>query len=397
MKKPGKTLIVCCLMLAAALVGGIVTMRFFALPGSLVKTAPVKAKMDEIGAYLEAYFIDEYDPEVLAQSAADGAAAAMVEATGDQWSYYISAADMDAYNEDFTNEYVGVGIMIQLVEQGVKVVSVTPGGSAEAAGLQVDDIITHIDGETATELGVEGSKKLVRGEVGTKVHFTILRGEETLELDVLRQQIVSPVAEAWMMEGNIGWIKIHDFEMHCAEQTLSCMEQLLEQGAKALLFDVRFNGGGLKTEMIEILDAILPEGELFRSMDYTGEEVVEYSDEACLDIPMGVLVNADSYSAAEFFAAALQEYEAAVIIGEKTVGKGNFQYTIPLSDGSAIAISVGKYYTPKGKSLTDVGVTPDVPVELSEEDYISLYYGTLKAEEDEQLQAALSELLRKIA
>ena len=149
--------------------------------------------------------------------------------------------------------------------------------------------------------------------------------------------------------------------------------------------------------MIEILDAILPEGELFRSRDYTGEEVVEYSDEACLDIPMGVLVNADSYSAAEFFAAALQEYEAAVIIGEKTVGKGNFQYTIPLSDGSAIAISVGKYYTPKGKSLTDVGVTPDVPVELSEEDYVSLYYGTLKAEEDEQLQAALSELLRKIA
>ena len=397
MKRPAKILLICCLVLVVALISSMITLWFLAMPKSLVKADPVQSKMDEIGAYLEAFFIDDYDPEVLSTAAADGAAAAMVEATGDQWSYYISAADMEAHDEDFYNEYVGVGIVIQLVEQGVKVVSVTLGGSAEAAGMLVDDIITHIDGEPTTELGVEGSKELVRGKVGTQVHFTILRGGETLELDVLRQRIVSPVAEAQLMEGNIGWIKIYDFENHCAEQTLACMEEMLEQGAQALLFDVRFNGGGLKTEMIKILDALLPEGELFRSVDYTGAEKVEYSDEACLEIPMGVLINEASYSAAEFFAAALQEYKVAVIIGEKTVGKGNFQYTLPLSDGSAVALSVGKYYTPKGKSLTDVGVTPDIEAELTEKDFISLYYGTLAAEEDEQLQEALFALKRKIS
>lgn len=397
MKKALKVLLVCFLILAATVVGSVLTLFFMSVSQSSIDTNPVRAKVDEIGACLDAYFIDDYDPDVVAQAAADGAAAAMVEATGDRWSYYISAEEMDAYNEGFYNEYVGVGITIQLAEQGLQILSVTEGGPAEEAGILVDDILTHIDGTSSLELGVEGAKKVVRGEAGTTVHLTLLRGEETLEMDVQRRQIITPVAEGQMMDGNIGWIKIYDFETHCAEQALACMEDLLDQGAEALLFDVRFNGGGLKTEMLKVLDALLPEGELFRSVDYAGEELIDYSDENCLDLPMAVLVNEDSYSAAEFFAAALQEYEKAVIVGQKTVGKGNFQYTIPLSDGSAVALSVGKYYTPKGKSLTDVGITPDMEVDLSEEDYISLYYGTLEAVEDEQLQAALSELLRKIS
>ena len=397
MKKAGKILLVCVLILAAAMGGSVLTLYMTARPDSIVQTDPVKAKMDEIGAYLEEYFIDEYDAETLTAAAADGAAAAMVTATGDQWSYYISAEDMAAHDEAFYNEYVGVGIMIQLAEQGVKVVSVTEGGPAEEAGLLVDDVITHVEGQSTLELGTDGTKELVRGEADTQVHFTVLRGEEVLEMDLTRRQIISPVAEAQMLEGNIGWITISDFDHHCAEQTIQCMKDMLNGGAKALIFDVRFNPGGLKTEMVKVLDAILPQGELFRSKDYAGREEVEYSDSASLMLPMAVIVNQDSYSAAEFFAAAMQEYETAVIVGAQTMGKGNFQVTLPLSDGSAVALSVGKYYTPKGKSLTDVGVTPDIPVEMTYEDNVALYYGTLAAEDDEQLQEAVSAMKSKIS
>ena len=167
--------------------------------------------------------------------------------------------------------------------------------------------------------------------------------------------------------------------------------------SKALVFDVRFNPGGLKDQMVEVLDTLLPEGDIFRSVDYAGREEVDKSDAACLEIPMAVLVNEDSYSAAEFFAAALQEYGVAEVVGMQTSGKGNFQYTFNLSDGSAVALSVGKYFTPSGKSLTDVGVTPDVEVNLDYADYESLYYGTLAHEEDEQLQAAVEVLREKIS
>lgn len=397
MKRTGKILLICILILAAAVVGGLLTLYLTAMPDSLVQTDPVKAKMDEIGSYLEEYFIDDYDPEILAQKAADGAAAAMVEATGDRWSYYISAEDMEAYNEAFYNEYVGVGIVIQMVDSGVEIISVTQNSPAETAGLQVGDIVTHVEGEATAELGVERTKEIVRGEVGTDVHFTVLRGTETMELDLVRQPIVSPVAEGELLEGGIGLVTISNFDHHCAEQTLACTSDVIKQGAKAIIFDVRFNGGGLKDEMLEVLDVLLPEGPLFRSRDYTGEEEIKYSDAAHMEMPLAVLVNEASYSAAEFFAAALQEYDAAVIVGGQTTGKGNFQYTIPLSDGAAVVISAGKYYTPEGKSLTDVGVTPDIPVDLSYEDYLSLYYGSLPREEDEQLQAAVSDLLTKIS
>lgn len=385
------------LVAVTALVSSGVTMYLTSMPDSTVESGSVAAKMEELGAYLEAYFIDEYDPEVLEQAAADGAAAAMIEATGDRWSYYISASDMAAYHESFYNEYVGVGVTIQMVEQGVEVTSVTKGGPADAAGMLPKDIITAVEGQSTVELGVDGTVDLVRGEAGTDVHFTVLRDGAAMEMTLTRAAIVTDVAEGRMLEGNIGYITIANFDHHCAEQTLDCMEALMEQGAEALLFDVRFNGGGLKDEMVQILDVLLPEGELFRSVDYAGKEDVDTSDAAHVDLPMVVLVNEDSYSAAEFFAAALQEYDAAEVIGVQTTGKGNFQYTLPLSDGSAVALSVGKYYTPGGKSLTDVGVVPDVEVDLTLEDYQALYYGILEDAEDEQLQAAVEVLLTKIS
>ena len=345
-----------------------------------------------IEGMLEHYFIDDYDPDVLERAAADGAAAAMIEATGDRWSYYISEDDMQSYEEQMNNIYVGIGVTIQSVETGMEIVEVVPDGPAAEAGIMVGDICIEVEGEKTASLGMGGTQELVRGEQGTYVSMRFLRGEETYDVSVERRAIVTDVATLEMLDDSIALITIANFDFHCAEQTLACIDSAMEQGARALLFDVRFNGGGLKDEMVEILDVLLPEGDVFYSVDYRGIEEVEVSDADCLQIPMAVLVNEDSYSAAEFFAAALQEYGVAKVVGVQTTGKGNFQYTLDVGDGSAVSLSVGKYYTPNGVSLTDIGVTPDVVQDLSYDDYASLYYRTLPHEEDEQLQAALAAL-----
>lgn len=359
---------------------------------SAVSSDGVKQKMQSIERMLDRYFIDDYEVSALEDAAADGAAAAMIEATGDRWSYYISASDMQEFEEQMNNSYVGIGVTIQEVHAGMEVMAVTKGSPAEEAGILVGDICTEVEGQKTAELGMDGTQNLVRGEAGTFVNMRFVRGEEPYDVSVERRAIITDVATLEMLEDKIALITIANFDFHCAEQTLACIDSALAQDARALLFDVRFNGGGLKDEMVEILDVLLPEGDLFISMDYRGVQEVDTSDAAHLEIPMAVLVNEDSYSAAEFFAAALQEYGVAKVIGVQTVGKGNFQYTLDVGDGSAVSLSVGKYFTPKGISLTDVGVTPDVEQDLSYDDYISLYYGTLPHEEDAQLQAAIAAL-----
>jgi carboxyl-terminal processing protease len=152
---------------------------------------------------------------------------------------------------------------------------------------------------------------------------------------------------------------------------------------------VRNNPGGYKRELVKLLDYLLPEGPLFRTVDYRGQERVDTSDADCLKMPMAVIMNLKSYSASEFFAAALSEYDAAVTVGEKTFGKGYFQNTYELKDGSAVTLSIGQYYTPEGVSLAGVGLTPDVEVPLTEEQAVALASGTLPVEEDPQIQAAI--------
>ena len=173
------------------------------------------------------------------------------------------------------------------------------------------------------------------------------------------------------------------------------MEELTEQGATALIFDVRNNPGGYTSELVKLLDHLLPAGDLFRQVNYAGKESVDKSDAACLEMPMAVLINGNSYSAAEFFAAALQEYEWATVVGEKTTGKGYFQTTFKLPDGSAVGLSIGKYFTPKGVSLANTGVTPDVPVEVDDRTESEIYYGTLDPMEDPQILAAIAVLNQK--
>ena len=317
-------------------------------------------KLTELENLIDHYFVEEMDREAVE----DAAAEAMVGALNDRWSYYMTAAEYKSYLEKMANAYVGIGVNITQREDGyITIVKVEENGPAEEAGIRTEDVLISVEQQDISAMTIDEVKAMVQGEEGTTVNLTFKREEKTYTVDVERRSIKSVVAKATMLEENIGLVKIVNFDSRCAEETLAAVEELLQQGAKALIFDVRFNPGGYKDELVKILDYLLPEGPLFRSVDYRGKETVDNSDEKCLEIPMAVLINENSFSAAEFFAAALSEYGVAKLVGQPTTGKGHFQSAFELTDGSAAVISIGKYCTPNGVSLTDVGLTPDIPVD----------------------------------
>lgn len=369
--------------------------RYAAALSAREEDSPVQAKAAEVQEIIETYFIDDYDEDTLA----DGAASGMVDATGDEWSYYLSADEVAAYEESMANAYVGVGITITEDAEagGMRVEEVVSGGPAEEAGIRVGDLLLAVEGEDVLTLGIDGTRNLVRGEEGTHVNMHFSRNGTEYDVSVERRSIETPVVTGELLDENIGYIKIDNFDERSAAETIAFVKDLIGQGAEALLFDVRFNPGGYADELVKVLDYLLPEGDLFRSVDYAGREEVDTSDASCVELPMAVLVNEDSYSAAEFFAAALQEYEWATIVGSQTYGKGNFQTAFYLSDGSMVNLSIGKYYTPGGKSLSETGVTPDVVVDLDDEQYALLYYNALEQADDPQFQAAIDTLTQKIS
>lgn len=349
-------------------------------------------KLDRLENLIQERYIGQADGEAME----DAAAAAMVKATGDRWSYYIPASQYEAHKEQSENAYVGIGITIQQAEDGsgFLIVMVNQNGPAQEAGVQVNDLLIAVEDQDVREMTADQVRELIRGEAGTKVSLTVMRQGEHQTLAVERRRIESAVATGQMLTDGIGLVKISNFDERCASESIAAIQKLQQEGAKKIIFDVRNNPGGYAEELVKLLDYLLPEGDLFRSVSYDGTEKVDTSDADCLDMPMAVLINGSSYSAAEFFAAALQEYQAATIVGEPTVGKGVYQTTISLGDGSAVALSTGKYFTPKGNSLTDVGVTPDVRVDVDEETAEKIYYGTLGYADDLQIQAAIQVLNR---
>lgn len=349
-------------------------------------------KLTELQRIITQYFVGEADMEEVQ----DMAAAAMVYALGDQWSYYVPASEFSAYQETKDNSYVGIGVNIAVREDGsgIDILGVTLGGAAEAAGILPGDILIKVDGQSIAGMTADQVKELVRGEEGTELTLVIHREGEEKSFTLKRQKTV--VAAGKMLEDDIGLVRINNFNAGCAKETLAAVEQLRTQGATKLIFDVRNNPGGYVSEMLEVLDYLLPEGVLFREEDYLGNKSEESSDAACLELPMAVLVNGNSYSAAEFFAAALQEYEWASVVGENTSGKGYYQTTYVLSDGSAVNLSIGKYFTPKGVNLTEAGgLTPDVTVTVEEEMANKIAVNGISLENDPQIQAAVTALQGK--
>ena len=344
-------------------------------------------KLESLQNLLEQRYIGEMDEKKVE----DAAAAAMVDALGDRWSHYQSAEIYELYQNVMSNTYVGVGMAISVSQdgQGLDITQVEDEGPAQKAGVRAGDRLVAVDGTDIRGMALSEVGKLLKGEEGTSVALTVVRDQQTLELSVERGRLKSVVTTGQLLPEGVGLITIANFDDRCAEETVKVIEQLREQGATALVFDVRNNPGGYKRELVKLLDYLLPEGPLFRTVDYRGKERVDTSDADCLKMPMAVIMNLESYSASEFFAAALSEYDAAVTVGEKTFGKGYFQNTYELKDGSAVTLSIGQYYTPEGVSLAGVGLTPDVEVPLTEEQAVALASGTLPVEEDPQIQAAI--------
>ena len=347
------------------------------------------SKLDELRALIDRKFIGDIDWKTVE----DYAAAGMVEGLGDRWSYYMSEESYANYKEQMNNSYVGVGItVVEREDKYLDILEVSKGGPAEGAGVEPGGIIIRVGEQDIAEIGINGATSLIKGEEGTDVTLTIRYGEEDRKFTMTRAYFEVTVAWGQMLEDGIGMVTIENFDGRCAEETITAVEELLAQGATKLIFDVRNNPGGYKTELCKVLDYLLPEGPLFRSEYYDGTTQVDESDAKYLDISMAVLINSESISAAEFFAAALSEYEAATLVGQKTIGKGYFQQAHELSDGSAVGLSVGKYTTPNGVSLTNVGITPDIPVEVDEELFWQIYYGNLDWSQDPQVLAAVEVL-----
>jgi len=341
------------------------------------------SKLERLTDAIERKFIGQADETRLQ----DAAAEAMIAELGDRWSYYISAEDYASHLNNQNNEYVGVGITIQKRPDGAgyDILAVEPEGPAAEAGVETGDILTHADGNPVKDLSITQVRGLVMGEKNTSVVLTLQRGTESLDVTVKRKTIHKTAAQGQMLTGNIGYIVIDNFHEGAGQETIREIEKLQEQGAEKLLFDVRNNPGGYVHEMVNLLDYLLPEGPLFRSVSYAGREDVEESDASCLEMPMAVLINGNSYSAAELFAAALGEYDWALTVGEPTTGKAYYQTTVELGDGSAVQLSTGKYTTPNGVNLTEVGgLKPDIPVSPAET--------LVTVEEDPQVLAAMQAL-----
>jgi len=339
-------------------------------------------------AVMEGYLLSRYasvEEDADITGASNQALNAMVTGLGDRWSYYRDAEGYQALRERRANNYVGVGVTVSYErEEGLYVQSVAEGGPAEKAGVLPGDIITAVDGVSVAGEAREQGTELISGEEGTAVELTLLGADgSSRTVTCQRATLRNPSASGRMLEDGIGYVRLSNFYSGAAESFRTEVDKLVEQQAKGLIIDLRDDPGGYIAELTDILDYLLPEGEVFRQHARWWFETVVKSDAECIDLPFVTIVNADTYSAAELLAAELREFSGSPVVGEKTCGKGYSQLTFPLANGGAVGLSTATYCTGSGKSLIGEGITPDVELERGEG-------------EDRQLQAAqeaLEELL----
>ena len=337
---------------------------------------------------INSQFVGEHD----IGKATDAAMDALVQNLGDRWSYYLDADYYKTAQDSKDNSYVGIGITISYPgEEGLLIEAVAQGGPGEQAGLKAGELILSVDG--APMKGDERTRAAAytKGPAGTPVELTV-RGADggARTVTVTRARVEEHPVSYDLLPDGTGVVTIKNFNRRCADEAIAAVDDLTARGAKRLVFDVRNNGGGFLDELTRLLDHLLPEGTIFRSEDKAGHANSVQSDANCVDLPMAVLVNGDTYSAAEFFAAQLQEMDWGVIVGTPTFGKGYSQQTFPLLSGGAVNISTAKYFTGSGVSLIGTGLTLDREVELTDEQAAALKRGELPPEEDPQFQAALA-------
>ena len=364
---------------------------FNSLLPSYTSQQEVYGKLGEIKQTVDEHYVGSYD----VKKALDVAATGFVIGVGDRWSTYLTAEEYKQYKLNFDGKLVGIGVSVSYNETQnvIRISDVYEGSPAEKAGLIRGDEILGAEAKTIALDGYHAVVTAVGGAEGTKVTLTVRHAADGATDKVIceRKKVNKTTVRGSMLDGDIGYLRIQDFDGGTDTQFYAALQKLLGEGAKKLIFDVRFNPGGSVKVLSNMLDELLPEGTIITLKPKNGEGGETYTSDANeIDLPMAVLVNADSISAAEFFPAALQEYGKAVVVGDKTIGKGYSQRQYPLSDGSALILSDQLYYTPKGRNLAGIGITPDVQVSLPEDKYKNFEF--IEPADDEQLQAAIKAL-----
>lgn len=344
----------------------------------------IEEKTSVLQNIIDRYFLFDEDMTKVE----DGIYAGMMNGLGDPYTVYYTKEEYKALNEDTEGKYSGIGAVVSQNPNTkiITIVKIFDNSPANDAGLQVGDIIYKIDGEevAGTDMDILVKTK-IRGEEGTSFKMTVLRGDDRkeVELDLIRRSIEVETVAGKMLDSNIGYIAVSQFDAVTSEQFKSNIESLQSQGMTKLIVDLRGNPGGLLDQVVDMLDYILPDGLVLYTEDKYGKREEYYSDGSHeLKIPMVVLVNENSASASEVFTATFRDFEWGTVVGKTTFGKGIVQNVLPLGDGTAVKITTQHYYPPSGYDLHKVGIKPDLEVDLNEGAKI----GT---DSDNQLSAAI--------
>mgnify|MGYP004570787387 CR=1 FL=1 len=352
-------------------------------------------KIKSIENLFDQQYIGSLDAEKLTDSMIEG----YIAGTGDPYANYMNAQEFAEYVKKNSGASVGIGIRVVFLsaEQSMQIVTVLPSSPAEAAGLLPGDRIIKVNGESVSDLGYQMAVSQIQGEEGSYVELNVLRGsnpavEHTFYIE--RKVLSETTVSFRMYDEKIGIIRIMEFSRTTPTGVKNAVESLKKSGAERLVFDVRSNPGGDLDGVCETLDYLLPEGPIVRLVDKNGKEELRSSEAGSIDMPMVVLINSNTASAAELFAKALWDYQKATLVGTTTFGKGTAQSILRLPDNSAVAISTHTYYPPYSDNYDGVGVKPDVEVELSENAQgMNIYQ--LPDSEDAQLLRGV-EVLRSI-
>lgn len=363
----------------------------------------INAKLIAINSVINEEYVGEIDEEKLISSVLKG----YMYGLGDQYANYFTADEYNTNISDLTGNGVGIGVNLTYNEEhvAIEILSVFPNSPAFEAGLKEGDLIAYIyvngESKSIAELTYEGALDELIGEKGSSAEFTVFRGEdhsEILEFSIIRDEYTqySVFHHLYELDNTIGFIRITNFDFNTPTQFNDAIKDLTEQNVRGIILDVRYNPGGEVNSVCKVLDTLLPEGTVLRTIDKKGkEEIIYTSDKNEISLPMAVVVNDGTASAAELFAAALKDYDKAVIVGTNTYGKGSMQTTLALGDGSGFKYTSRYYCPPFSDNFDGVGLAPDVEVELAEELQLMNFY-KIKDSQDNQLAEAYKELLKAI-
>lgn len=332
------------------------------------------SKYLELEGRIKRSFVDEVDEKALA----DGVALGLIYSLNDPYSAYFDAEEYDKILDNNEGLDAGIGLFLtRHPDNGyIYVINVSVGSPADLAGIKIGDLITAVDGKDVIELGFSTAVANIRGKIDTDCALTVKRGDETLSLTATRGRFVTTSVFSHMID-SLCYIQITDFNAATVPQFEAAINDAIDNNATGLIFDVRGNGGGTLDSVDKILDILLPEGEVVSATYKNGKKKVLFSsDKNEIDLPMMVLCDENTASAAELFAASIRDFEKGKLIGTKTYGKGIMQETFALSDGSAVRLTVAYFNPPSGINFHKVGLSTDYEVQLTEDEQKYYYFLT---------------------